>query len=223
MLLGVALVGDAVATVVWRDPITALFAQQRQKALDKELKAAERAPLLPSTLALVKHAETREGRFAALAADLRARSRTGDPIGRLEIGRIDTRFVVVSGSGDASLKKGPGHYANTALPGQGGTVAIAGHRTTYLAPFRKLDRMRRGDRVRLTMPYGRFTYRVTGTQVVSPSHTAVLRNTGQERLVLTTCTPLFSAKRRIVVSSRLEHATFRGRIPQTPLAPRAPL
>jgi sortase A len=224
IFLGVALLADAVVTVAWRDPITAVFAQQRQKALDKELKKTERAPLSASTLALVRNAETKEERLAALAKHLRVRSEVGDPLGRIAIPRIDAKYVFVAGTGEKSLKKAPGHYANTALPGQPGTVAIAGHRTTYLAPFRRLDRMRRGDRVQLTMPYGRFSYRVDGSWVVSPSHTAVLRPARYDRLVLTTCTPLFSAKRRIVVTARLVRATLGGPIAdQIPLAPTAPL
>jgi sortase A len=224
MLLGIALVGDAVITVLWRDPITAVFAQQQQKQLGKKLEKAEQTPLSSSTLALVKDAHTRAGQFAALAADLRHKTDVGDPLGRIEIGRIHKRFVFVSGSGDKSLKKGPGHYSNTALPGERGTVAIAGHRTTFLAPFRKLDKLRRGDRIWLTVPYGRFRYGVETMQVVSPEHTAVLHPTRNDQLVLTTCTPLFSAKRRIVVVARLQHATFRGPVTtQHALTPVAPL
>jgi sortase A len=224
MLLGIALVGDALITVLWRDPITAVFAQHEQKELGKKLKSAEEAPLSAATLALVKDAHTRAGQFSALAADLRKRSESGDPLGRLEISRIDERFVFVSGSGNKSLKKGPGHYSNTALPGERGTVAIAGHRTTFLAPFRKLDRMRPGDRIWLTMPYGRFRYGVESMQVVAPENTSSLHPARHDRLVLTTCTPLFSAKRRIVVVARLEHATLRGPVvTQHAVTPVAPL
>jgi sortase A len=224
MLLGIALVGDALATVLWRDPITAMFAQHEQKELGKKLTREEEAPLSPMTIALVKDAHTRAGQFAALAGDLRKRSAAGDPLGRIEIGRIHKKFVFVSGSGEKSLKKGPGHYDNTALPGERGTVGIAGHRTTFLAPFRKLDKMRRGDRIWLSMPYGRFRYGVESSQVVSPNNTAVLHPTRHDRLVLTTCTPLFSAKRRIIVVARLEHATFRGPVlTQHAVTPVAPL
>jgi sortase A len=224
VFLGFALIADAVATVVWQDPITAVFAQQRQKELERELKEMERAPATPSTLKLVKTAITKEKRMALLAEDLRRRAEAGDPVGRVSIPRIDKKFVFVGGTGLESLKKGPGHYAGTWLPGQGGTIGIAGHRTTYQAPFRHLDRMRRRDRIVLTMPYGRFTYKVESTQVVSPSRTSVLRTVGHERLVLTTCTPLHSAARRLIVMARLESATERGpTIPQTALPPRSPL
>ena len=215
---------DAVATVVWQDPITAVFAQQRQKELDRQLTAIEQAPVNSSTIKLVKNAITREKRMALLAEDLRRRTSAGDPLGRISIPRIDKRFVFVAGTGLESLKKGPGHYAGTWLPGQKGTIGIAGHRTTYLAPFRHLDRMRMRDKIVLKMPYGRFTYKVESTQVVSPSRTSVLRYVGRERLVLTTCTPLHSAARRLIVMARLTGATPRGpTIPQTALPPVSPL
>jgi sortase A len=137
---------------------------------------------------------------------------------------MDAKFVFVSGTGNKSLKKAPGHYAGTALPGERGTVGIAGHRTTYLAPFRKMNRMRRGDRIKLTLPYGGFAYRVVGMRVVSPSNTSVLKPARRNRLVLTTCTPLHSAKRRLVVTAALERATLRGPLRrQTPLPPVVPL
>jgi sortase A len=224
VFLGFALMADAIATVVWQDPITAVFAQQRQKALERQLTAIERAPVASSTLKLVKNAITKEKRMALLAEDLRRRSKAGDPLGRISIPRIDKRFVFVGGTGLDSLKKGPGHYAGTWLPGQRGTIGIAGHRTTYLAPFRRLDRMRMRDRIVLTMPYGSFTYRVESTQVVSPSRTAVLRRVGHERLVLTTCTPPHSAARRLIVMARLVGTAARGpTIPQTALPPASPL
>jgi sortase A len=117
---------------------------------------------------------------------------------------LDRSFVVVQGVGTSALRKGPGHYSETALPGQRGTVAVAGHRTTYLAPFRTIDRLRRGQPVVIEMPYGRFTYRVERQRIVAPSATEVLRPAGHDRLVLTACHPLYSAAQRIVVFARLE-------------------
>jgi sortase A len=224
VFLGFVLLADAVATVVWRDPITTVFAQQRQKALGKELTRLEHTPLSSSTLALVKNAITKDERITILAAQLSRRTEAGSPLGRISIPKLHENLVFVVGTGEDSLKKGPGHYANTALPGQRGTVGIAGHRTTYLAPFRHIDRMRRGDRVDLTMPYGRFSYSVEGTRVVSPSGVGVLRHVGHERLVLTTCTPPFSAARRLVVVARLAHVTARGpTLEQKPVPPSSPL
>ena len=221
LLLGVVLIVDALITVLWEDPLTAVFTQQEQKALKKKLAAAEQAPLPPTTLALVKKAGSEKERMAVLAAHARTSTPAGDPLGRLAIPRIGSNFVFVSGTGTDSLKKGPGHYADTSLPGEPGTVAIAGHRTTYAAPFRRLDRLRPGDAITLVMTYGWFIYGVEGTRVVSPSNTSALKPVGHDRLVLTTCTPEFSAAQRIVVTARQISAVPRGQaFPQLiPIAP----
>jgi sortase A len=126
--------------------------------------------------------------------------------------------------GKSSLKKGPGHYDGTPLPGQPGTVAIAGHRTTYSAPFRRMNRLRPGDKITLTMSYGRFTYRVDGLRVVLPRNTGVLKQVRHNRLVLTTCTPVDSAAKRLVATARLVRAVARGpavtHVPTLPTPPR---
>src|SRR5207302_10992478 len=104
------------------------------------------------------------------------------------------------GTSSADLQGGPGIFAETPFPGIAGTTAIAGHRTTYLAPFRHVDALRAGNRVLLEMPYARFTYTVTSSAVVPPDdvHAAVAR-VGYSRLVLSACTPLFSATKRLLV------------------------
>ncbi len=107
------------------------------------------------------------------------------------------------GTDRGTLRKGPAHYPETPMPGQGGTVAVAGHRTTFQAPFRSIDDLARGDRIVLRMPYGRFTYHVEGTRIVAPTARWVIRRVGYERLVLTACHPLYSAAQRIVVFARL--------------------
>src|SRR2546425_5370445 len=165
LLLGVVLLADALVTVVWQDPLTAVFTQEQQKTLSKKLSATERAVLPPSTFALVKKAGNEPERMALLGWHLRESAPAGDPLGRIAIPRIGVNFVFVSGTGTDSLKKGPGHYAGTPLPGERGTVGIAGHRTTYLAPFRRLDKLRRGDAITLTLPYGWFIYGVESARV----------------------------------------------------------
>jgi sortase A len=223
LLIGVVLLLDALLTVVWQDPFTAVFAQRDQKVLGQQLDALEREALPQSTLQLVRRAHNGPERMAVLARHLAADTKAGEPLGRIAFDRIDPKFVFVAGTGLQSLKKGPGHYNGNALPGMRGTVAIAGHRTTYLAPFRHIDRLRRGDSITLTMPYGRFTYSVEGARVVLPKNTGVLRHVTHDRLVLTTCHPVDSAAKRLVVSARLEHAVPRGdAIELTPTPPVAP-
>ena len=136
--------------------------------------------------------------------------KNGEAIGILKIPRMDLDMVVVEGVGSPELSKGPGHYPDTPLPGARGTTAIAGHRTTYGAPFRRIDRLRRGDRVGLVMPYGTFTYRVERTRIVPPTATWVTRRVAHDRLVLSACHPLYSAARRIIVFARLVDARPRG-------------
>jgi sortase A len=115
-------------------------------------------------------------------------------------------MVVVQGTSSADLERGPGHYRISALPGSGGTVAIAGHRTTYLHPFRHIDRLRRGDAIVLELPYGTFRYAVLAHAIVSDRDWSILRRRRTETLVLTACHPLYSATHRIAVFARLQGA-----------------
>ena len=110
---------------------------------------------------------------------------------------------MVAGTDTADLRHGPGHYPGTPLPGARGTVAIAGHRTTYGAPFRKLDKLGKGDRIEVRMPYGTFVYRVEQRRIVAPTAIWVTRRTSYDRLILSACHPLYSAAKRIVVFARL--------------------
>ena len=191
LVLGVLALAESAITFAWQEPVTALLAGRQQDALARQLE---------STTSALQGSSRRSS--AELAARLDRRTKVGDALGRIRVPRLGISYVFVQGSGSDSLKKGPGHYESTVLPGQRGTVGVAGHRTTYLAPFRKLDRMRRGDTITLAMPYGRFTYEVTGSAVVRPSRVAVLRDRARNGLVLTTCTPLFSAARRLIVFAR---------------------
>lgn len=118
----------------------------------------------------------------------------------LEIPSIDLDNVVVHGTTVEALKRGPGHYEKTADPwDREGRVGVAGHRTTYGAPFWDLDRIRPGDPITMITELGTFEYEVTGSREVLPDQAEVLRSTRRPTLVLTTCTPRFSAARRLVV------------------------
>ena len=210
---GALAVGDAVATVVWQEPISALWAAHEQHTLQDDLARLDAAYATPAAATATKTTDplrTAQARIRTLAHTLEARTTAGKPLGELRIPRIDAHFVVVQGTGSGSLRRGPGHYSGTALPGQDGTVGIAGHRTTYGAPFRHLDALRRGDPITMTMPYGRFVYRVEGTRIVKPQDVSTLRTIGRQRLVLTACHPLYSAAQRLVVIARLEQAAPRG-------------
>jgi sortase A len=133
-------------------------------------------------------------------APVRVANVPGGAVAILEIPRIDLDMVVVEGTDTESLKKGPGHYPWTAYPWEDrGRVGIAGHRTTYGAPFWSLNELRPGDRIVLGTEYGIFEYRVTGSRIIAPSDGSVLEGTRRATLVLTTCNPRFSAAERLVV------------------------
>jgi sortase A len=113
---------------------------------------------------------------------------------------MDLNVVVVEGTDTESLKAGPGHYTGTAYPWEDhGRVGIAGHRTTYGAPFWSLDKLQPGDPITLQTEYGIYDYTVTGSRTIDPSDGSVLEPTKRPTLVLTTCNPRFSASQRLVV------------------------
>ena len=113
---------------------------------------------------------------------------------------------MVEGVGEDQLANGPGHYAATPLPGEFGNAAIAAHRTTHGAPFFDLDKLVPGDEIVVTTYAGRFVYRVSGSIVVSPSEVSVVANSDGYHLTLTTCTPKYSAAKRLVISADLDLA-----------------
>lgn len=129
----------------------------------------------------------------------------GDGIALLEIPRINLGMIVVEGTSVADLKLGPGHYTGTPLPGDSGNVVISGHRTTYKHPFYNLNDLVVGDPIYLTNPDGiKYTYLVTRSEVVAPDDIAVISNTTDDRLTLTTCNPRYSASQRLIVTARLQ-------------------
>lgn len=204
LVSGVLLLADAGLTLAWQEPVSALMAARDQKQLDRQLDA-EFATVRSDTRTLdLPRGSARALRF--LADRYERRLRNGRAVGRISLPTLGREYTIVQGTDRETLRKGPAHYPETPLPGQGATIAVAGHRTTYLAPFRTIDDLRRGDRVVVTMPYGRFTYRVRRTQIVRPDASWVKRPAGYEQIVLTACHPLYSAARRIVVFARLVNA-----------------
>lgn len=128
---------------------------------------------------------------------------TGEAVALIRIPKIGLDRHVVEGTGLADLRKAPGHYPSTPLPGELGNAAIAGHRTTYGAPFNRLDELTAGDEILVTTLAGSYTFKVEGSQIVSPSHVEVLAPTPVAKLTLTTCHPKYSAKQRLVVVAAL--------------------
>ena len=177
MVSGALLITDAAATLLWQEPVSAVVAERQQQQLEKALiDPPERV--------------------------VRRRPLNGDAIAKIMIPAIGVSDYVVEGTDTESLRKGPGHYPETPLPGERGTAAIAGHRTTYGAPFRNIDQLKRGDRIVLDMTDGRFIYRVTRTKIVDDSDLSVLDSVGYKQLILSACHPLYSAAQRVIVFAR---------------------
>lgn len=214
MITGFLLLVDAGLTVVWQEPVSAAYAWFNQGELEASLEELEVELDDGGLSALERQAledlGTDELRLAYLARRLERQSDAGDAVGRLELPSIDEDFVVVHGTDTQSLRKGPGLYDATRFPGVPGTSAIAGHRTTYGAPFNNIDALEDGDRITVTMPYARFDYTVEKTEIVKPTATEVIDDVGYDRLVLSACHPLYSAAQRIVVFAELERVTPRG-------------
>jgi sortase A len=180
MVSGTLLIADAAITLLWQEPVSAYVAEQKQG----ELKEAFIDP--PKRV-------------------IRRQPLKGDSIARIEIPALGVDEYVVEGTDVDSLRKGPGHYPETPLPGERGTAAIAGHRTTYGAPFREIDQLKRGQVINIDMPDGHFVYRVQSTSVVDDQDLSVLDRVPYRRLILSACHPLYSAAQRIIVFSRQVH------------------
>jgi sortase A len=208
---------DAAVTLVWQEPVSALYAAIRQEHLGSDLRTVERAPPTPLERHTLASISDEQARITFLARELERRAGGGSAVGRIVIPSIGASFVIVKGTSTGDLESGPGIFPETRFPGIPGTTAIAGHRTTYLAPFRHIDALRRGSRILLKMPYAHLTYTVVGSRIVEPTNVqAAVAKVGYTRLVLSACTPLFSAAKRILVYGRLTRIVPVGAARQLP-------
>jgi sortase A len=203
IISGLLLVIDAGVTIVWQEPITAVIAMIKQANVNKTFLSFNTAPLSRLDAHALSGLETMNQKIAFLARREAHEVATGDAIGKISIPKIGVSYDIIQGTDTDSLEKGPGHYPGTAFPGLGQTVGIAGHRTTYLAPFRHIDALRPGNKIVLSMPYAKLTYVVQYTKIVLPTALWVTNNVGYERLILSACNPLYSAAQRIIVFARL--------------------
>lgn len=123
---------------------------------------------------------------------------------KISIPDIDLEWIVNEGTDYRTLREGPGFYIGSALPGEAGTCVVAGHRTTYGAPFNRLDELEEGDEIFLeTDGNEEFTYIVIGKKAVIPTDMSVLENTDYPSLLLSTCTPKYFSTRRLVIFARI--------------------
>jgi sortase A len=211
IVVGALALLDAAVTLVWQEPITALYALLQQDHLSADLRKVERAAPTPVERRTLASLPDERARIAFLAGELQRHAGNGSAVGRIVIPRVGASYVIVKGTDTGDLIKGPGIYSETSFPGIPGTTAIAGHRTTYLAPFREINLLKPGNTIQLLMPYAHFTYKVTSQWVVSPSDVrAAVSQAGYSRLVLSACTPVFTAEKRLLVYARLTRTVPEG-------------
>jgi len=216
-VLGTLLIAAGVLTLAWavlvwrwQDPFTALYTHWQQGKLAHQLEQEEQA-FRPVAGGGNLAAERRA--VALDARRFRHEAKVGHAIGRIVIGRIGLNMVLVNGTDHETLKKGPGRDLRSFMPGQNRLVYIAGHRTTYLAPFSHIDDIRNGDYIRLEMPYATFVYRTRLHRIVTASDMRVLRSPKHEQLELQACHPRFFATHRYIVYARLAKVLPRGGAP----------
>ncbi len=203
LVAGVVVLAWGVVVWRWGDPVTGIYTRWEQHQLAQrytKLEATVRAALGSSSASGAKVdaivARKAERRVAHTAHRL---VQTGEPLGRIKVPRLGLNMILVTGTDHSSLRKGPGWDERTYLPGEGQLVYIAGHRTTFGAPFGNIDRLRRGDPIELDLPYGTFNYRVTRSVIVPATDLSRLKTHGREVVALQACHPRFSARERYIV------------------------
>ena len=183
----------------WEDPFTAglNYLEQRELAqsYERRLEDGKRSGTPIAATDLVQE-------LTQSAVRWRRSSKRGDAVARLRIPRLGVSEIVVNGTDHDSLKRGPGRYLRSAMPGEGELVYVAGHRTTYGAPFSQIDKLRKGDRVFVELPYATFEYAITGHRIVAATETSVLESKGREQLALQACHPRFFASHRYIAYAK---------------------
>ena len=207
---GVAMLAWVLVVWRWQDPFTALYTHWKQhqlaQAYNRRFADYRPAQLRQNgvSVSVTTKAIEREARL------YRIHSERGQALGRIRVPRLGVNMILVDGTDHDSLTKGPGLDRRTYMPGEGQLVYIAGHRTTYLAPFAHIERLRSGDMVTLDVPYATFRYRVFKHVIVGAYDLAVLRSHGREVVELQACHPRFFATKRYIAYARLVRVEPRG-------------
>jgi sortase A len=212
VIAGVGLLVWVIVVWRWQDPFTALYTHWKQHQLaqsyDHLFAQYRPAPLdhgaSAASLAATRRTIAREARL------YRREARRGQAIGRIKVPRLGLNMVLVNGTDHDSLTKGPGRDLRTYMPGEGQLIYIAGHRTTYLAPFAHIEKLKTGDFVILEVPYGAFRYRIYKHRIVTANDLSVLRSHNQEVVELQACHPRFFASHRYIAYGRLVRVEPRG-------------
>jgi sortase A len=216
------------ALLVWRweDPFTAIYTHFKQRELSSAYDKRVRE-FRPLTTTPSRSPAAQRRLVAREARRYRLESKRGEALGRVRIPRLGLSIILVNGTDHESLKRGPGRYAGGLedltgvtgtpppdfMPGEGQLVYVAGHRTTYLAPFSHIDRLRPGDAVTIELPYATFEYRITRHRIVRSDDLAMLRTHGREVLVLQACHPRFFSSHRYLAYATPVRIAPRGGTP----------
>jgi sortase A len=220
--LGVLVLAWLAFTMWQGDPFTSLYTTYEQHQLASQLTSTENrwAKSKAFSISAASRRATASARQLELAERTKLEAvayasslKDGDALGRIIIPRFGLNMVVVQGTTTSDLERGPGHYdaasgETTSLPGMGGVIGIAGHRTTFLHPFRHIDELKIGDKITVVMPYGTFRYTVERHEIVSSTDWSILKHQPFEELVLSACHPLYSASHRYVIFARLSSSTL---------------
>ena len=200
LVAGALTVAWGLVTWQWGDPVTGFYTRWKQRDLAHSYAHVAQQFAIPDGTG--QHASDPMLAIRAAAKRLRTAAHEGQAIGRIQVPRLDLNMVLVNGTDHDSLKTGPGRDARTYMPGQGELVYVAGHRTTYGAPFARIDRLAAGDRIVLRMPYVTAVYRVTSHVIVPADDLSRLASHGREVVALQACHPRFSARERYIVYAR---------------------
>ena len=199
LVIGVGVLAWAATVYFWKDPFTTAYTAYEQRRLASNLDEQfdswrpNREPVSQSGEPTKRDDVSREAKRYRLA------SKDGDAIARIRIPRLDVNLVVVNGTSVSDLRRGPGRHLDTYMPGEHELVYIAGHRTTYGAPFGDINELQPGDTITLELPYATIVYRVTRHRIVDDNDVSVLESPHHEQLVLQACHPRFFASQRYLV------------------------
>jgi len=199
LVIGVGVLAWAATVYFWKDPFTTAYTAYEQRRLASNLDEQfdswrpNREPVSESGEPTKRDDVSREAKRYRLA------SKDGDAIARIRIPRLDLNLVVVNGTSVSDLRRGPGRHLDTYMPGEHELVYIAGHRTTYGAPFGDINELQPGDAITLELPYATIVYRVTRHRIVDDNDVSVLESPHHEQLVLQACHPRFFASQRYLV------------------------
>ena len=201
LVVGFGVLAWAATVYLWKDPFTTAYTAYEQRKLESSLDRRFETwkPARHPASHATAQPKPKIDDVRSEARRFRLESHEGDAIAKLKIPRIHLDAVVVNGTGTADLRRGPGRHLETYMPGERQLVYIAGHRTTYGAPFSHIDKIRPGDLITASLPYATLTYRVTGHRIVDDNDLSVLKTHHREQLVLQACHPRFFASERYLV------------------------